>query len=182
MIRRSEFTIKVGGNHQNPGLAVCTTPVLVLKKKRFKKKLRKIKFWSTKSNTPSKIDGFCRQKLEFVEKTCFFREKRESTFFLKWIFDQKKWKIFDRIFFYELIQTSENRLAVVSERTTPGIKIKKKVAEKVREIPNRKLTGLLRPRDMAIPVWRQKPIGFWRFLDDSVSRVITLQIDISWRS
>ena len=33
--------------------------------------------------------------------------------------------------------------------------------------------------DMEVPVWGHKTIGFGRFLDDSMSRVITIQMNIS---
>ena len=99
-------------------------------KKYFKKKL--ILVFLEKSMFFRKKSSFCRQnpsilqrKNWFCYQIWFFRN-----FFLKYFFDQKKWKIFDRIFFYELIQTSENRLAEVSERTTPVIKIKKKLPKK----------------------------------------------------
>ena len=92
--------------------------------------------------------GFIRETPTKIQKSA--NQKKVSTFFRKSKISSRKMKKCRSFFFSEQINISEIRLARVLERTTPIIKIKKKVAEKVGEIPKRKLTGVLRPRDLPL--------------------------------
>ena len=122
-----------------------------LVEKRFQKKVTKKSTFGSKIKISfAKLMDFVDKNLIFSKNHAFFAKIDNQLFFLKWFFDQKKWKFFDRIFFLRTDSDFRKSIGSSFRAYNTRHQIQKKVAEKVRGIPNPKLTGVSWPRDISI--------------------------------